>query len=89
MVGRRALVEDGLDRLDLRTILVGIEGRLDDVGRIGRAAFRRLIREPRLDGKPMILETPLGDDGQGHRRDHALLRKLAGRNSLRSGAEGS
>jgi deoxyribonuclease-4 len=46
-------------------------------GRIGRAAFRRLLHDPRLDGLPMLLETPLGDDGQGHRRDLALLRQLA------------
>lgn len=46
-------------------------------GHIGRAAFQRLLHDPRLDGLPMILETPLGDDGQGHRRDLALLRRLA------------
>jgi deoxyribonuclease-4 len=46
-------------------------------GRIGRAAFRRLLDDPRLDGMPMILETPLGDDGEGHQRDLALLRRLA------------
>jgi deoxyribonuclease-4 len=46
-------------------------------GRIGRAAFRRLLHDPRLASLPMILETPLGDDGNGHRRDLALLRRLA------------
>ena len=46
-------------------------------GRIGRAAFQRLLHDPRLDSLPMILETPLGDDGQGHQRDFALLRRLA------------
>lgn len=52
-------------------------------GRLGRAAFRRLLREPRLDGLPMILETPLGGDGRGHARDLALLRRLAGRQPAR------
>ena len=47
-------------------------------GRIGRAAFRRILREERLAGVPMILETPLGADGQGHRRDFALLCRLSG-----------
>ncbi len=47
-------------------------------GRIGRAALKRLLRDPRLDGLPMLLETPLGDDGLGHQRDLALLRQLAG-----------
>ena len=47
-------------------------------GRIGRAAFRRLLRDPRFAAVPMILETPLGDDGRGHHRDLALLRRLAG-----------
>ncbi|MFQ5349226.1 MAG: deoxyribonuclease IV [Thermoanaerobaculia bacterium] len=46
-------------------------------GRIGHAAFARLLNDPRLAGLPMILETPLGEDGQGHRRDFALLRRLA------------
>lgn len=46
-------------------------------GEIGRATFERLLHDPRLDGLPMILETPLGDDGEGHRRDLALLRRLA------------
>ena len=47
-------------------------------GHLGRAAFRRIVNEPRLAGVPMILETPLGDDGRGHRRDIALLRRLVG-----------
>ncbi len=47
-------------------------------GRIGRAAFRRLLNDPRLAAVPMILETPLGDDGRGHQRDFDLLRRLGG-----------
>ena len=46
-------------------------------GHLGRAAFRRILAEPRLANVPMILETPLGGDRQGHRRDLALLRRLA------------
>ncbi len=45
-------------------------------GAIGREGFRRLLAEPRLAGVPMILETPLGDDEQGHARDLATLREL-------------
>lgn len=47
-------------------------------GEIGREGFQRLLAEPRLASVPMILETPLGDDGQGHARDLALLRELRG-----------
>ena len=42
-------------------------------GKIGSALFRRLVREPRLAAIPMILETPIGDDRQGHVRDFARL----------------
>lgn len=45
-------------------------------GEIGRELFRRLLHDPRLRRVPMILETPLGDDEQGHRRDLELLRTL-------------
>lgn len=45
-------------------------------GRIGLAAFERFLFEPRLAGVPMILETPLGDDGEGHRRDLETLRRM-------------
>lgn len=45
-------------------------------GRIGVEGFRRLLAEPRLAATPMILETPLGDDEQGHARDLARLRAL-------------
>lgn len=46
-------------------------------GEIGEPFFGRLVRNRRLRRTPMILETPLGDDGGGHRRDLALLSKLA------------
>ena len=43
-------------------------------GEIGLAAFARLIVDPRFDTVPMLLETPLGDDEQGHARDLVTLR---------------
>jgi deoxyribonuclease-4 len=46
-------------------------------GRIGRSAFKRIVRDPRFASLPMLLETPLSQDGQGHRRDFGLLRRLA------------
>jgi deoxyribonuclease-4 len=47
-------------------------------GALGRAPFAHLLRHPLLATVPMILETPGGDDDQGHARDLALLRELAG-----------
>ncbi|HUX67109.1 MAG TPA: deoxyribonuclease IV [Terriglobales bacterium] len=45
-------------------------------GQLGRATFRRLLRDPRLQGKAFILETPVdGPDDQA--RDLAALRHLA------------
>jgi deoxyribonuclease-4 len=46
-------------------------------GLIGLDLFARLLAEPRFAQVPMILETPLGDDEQGHARDLATLRSLA------------
>jgi deoxyribonuclease-4 len=46
-------------------------------GALGRAPFSRLLRHPLLAAVPLILETPGGDDDQGHARDLALLRELA------------
>ncbi len=46
-------------------------------GEIGLDGFARLIDDPRFERLPMILETPLGDDEQGHARDLAKLRNLA------------
>lgn len=43
-------------------------------GAIGMEAFVRLASDERLAGVPLILETPLGDDGDGHRRDLEALR---------------
>ena len=45
-------------------------------GHLGLDAFARLLHDERFDAAPMILETPLGDDDQGHARDLAVLRSL-------------
>lgn len=45
-------------------------------GEIGEPFFSRLVRSRRLRATPMVLETPLGADGQGHERDLELLRGL-------------
>jgi deoxyribonuclease-4 len=45
-------------------------------GEIGPDAFARLLHDERTAGKPMVVETPLGDDEQGHRRDLEFLRSL-------------
>ena len=45
-------------------------------GELGLAPFARLLRDDRFGETPMILETPLGDDEQGHARDLATLRSL-------------
>ena len=45
-------------------------------GCLGLEPFRRMLAEPRLRHAPMILETPIGDDGLGHARDLAILRGL-------------
>lgn len=46
-------------------------------GEIGLEAFQRLLSDDRFDNVPMVLETPLGDDDQGHARDLATLRSLS------------
>lgn len=47
-------------------------------GKIGLEGLKRLLGEPRLAGKPFVLETPLGDDELGHARDLKKLRELLG-----------
>lgn len=46
-------------------------------GEIGVELFGRLLRDRRLRRVPMVVETPLGHDGEGHRRDLELLRGLS------------
>ena len=43
-------------------------------GEIPLEVFERLLHEPQLQSVPMILETPMGDDSEGHRRDLEILR---------------
>lgn len=45
-------------------------------GEIGLDAFARLLRDPRLTGVPMVVETEPGDEMAGHRRDLEVLRGL-------------
>lgn len=45
-------------------------------GEIGGEAFARLLDDPSFAGRPMVLETPLGDDGNGHADDLKTLRGL-------------
>ncbi len=65
-------------------------------GRLGRAAFRHLVNDPRFGGLPMILETPKGKDARGRDLDRANLatlrrlltpdRRVAGRSGTRNRA---
>jgi deoxyribonuclease-4 len=45
-------------------------------GFLGAEAFARWLADPRWGDVPMVLETPLGDDGLGHQRDLVALRAL-------------
>ncbi len=45
-------------------------------GQIGNKAFRRLVNDPRLRGRPMILETPKGQDTRGRDLDRVNLARL-------------
>jgi deoxyribonuclease-4 len=45
-------------------------------GEIGPACFARLIHDERAAGRAMVVETPMGDDEEGHRRDLEFLRSL-------------
>ncbi|UCH27415.1 MAG: deoxyribonuclease IV [Trueperaceae bacterium] len=45
-------------------------------GQIGTPFFARLIHDERFSDTPMILETPLGDDENGHAADLTTLRGL-------------
>lgn len=53
-------------------------------GEIGLEGFWRLVNDERLVRRalPLLLETPLGDDGDGHARDLARLRELRGAASI-------
>ncbi len=45
-------------------------------GEIGLSCFRRLMNDLRFRSLPMVLETPKGEDGEGHARNLELLRGL-------------
>jgi deoxyribonuclease-4 len=47
------------------------------LGFIREDAFRRLLRDPRLDGKAFVLETPVEEEGD-EARSVATLWRLAG-----------
>jgi len=49
-------------------------------GHIGLEGFRRILRHPKLRGKPFILETPIYKEGDDQRNLNTL-KKLAGRNT--------
>ena len=63
---------------DSRFALGGHRDRHANIGdgEIGLDAFQRLLADDRFDSLPMVLETPLGDDDQGHARDLATLRSM-------------
>ena len=45
-------------------------------GEIGEAFFERVVNDETFTDTPMLLETPLGEDGAGHARDLQTLRTL-------------
>lgn len=45
-------------------------------GEIGPELFAKLVNDPRFATTPMVVETPMGEDQQGHRRDLETLRRL-------------
>ncbi len=67
----------------LNDAAVGLGSRRDRHERIGHGAlgvgtFARIVRDPRLQTTPMVLETPKGDDGESWDREALeLLRRLA------------
>jgi len=48
-------------------------------GAMGLAPFLFLVNDARLQGRPLLLETPKSDDGSEDRRNLATLRALVGR----------
>ena len=76
--------EIGLERLkffhlndSLRELGSGVD-RHTHIGRgeIGLAGFRLLLNDPRFAGRPMVLETPKGEDLREDRENLAVLRGL-------------
>jgi len=81
---RRVEALFGLDRLrclHLNDSRYPLESRRDrhaniGQGEIGPDAFRWIVNEKRLEAVPMILETPIGEDGAGHQEDLERLRAM-------------
>ncbi len=73
----------GLERLKvvhLNDSQKGLGSKVDrhanlGAGQIGLEAFRTLVNDPRLADRPIVLETPMEDEG--HVRDLATLRELS------------
>lgn len=57
-------------------------------GKLGAGTFRRLLCDPRLDGKAFILETPV-DEPEDQARDLAALRRAAKLGSARAAKRGA
>ena len=74
----------GLDQLrvfHLNDSKKGLGSRVDrhahiGEGELGVSAFELVLNDPRFAGRPGILETPKGDDGEEDRRNLATLRGL-------------
>ena len=74
----------GLDKLscvhlnDSKTGLGAQRDRHEQIGQghVGLGAFRSLLNDPRLAGRPMLLETPKSDDLHEDIENLALLRSL-------------
>ncbi len=81
----------GLGRIrafHLNDCMGGLGSRMDrhahiGEGRLGLAAFARLLNDARFSGLPMVLETPKGKGTAFDRRNLAVLRRLLGRGAGR------
>lgn len=87
--GFEAMLEElrstvGLDKLaalhlnDSKHPLGSRKDRHESIGQgaIGDEGFKRVIGARAFEKLPMVLETPIGDDGKGHARDLERLRSL-------------
>ena len=73
----------------LNDCMGGLGSRMDrhahiGEGRLGLAAFARLLNDARFSGLPMVLETPKGNGTAFDRRNLAVLRGLLGRGAGRT-----
>lgn len=56
-------------------------------GEIGLGLFEWMLKEPRLQAIPMVLETEPGDEMKGHRKDLKILRGLVKRRHRKPGVK--